>query len=106
MLSDDESVRPEISRGAETAISLDGEFDLSNASALREQLAAAIATEADRIIIDMSGVTFMDSSGLAELVVARNNLAPNRIIEIRHLQPSVRKVFDLTGLSGIFGHDA
>jgi anti-sigma B factor antagonist len=105
MLSDDRSSRSNAPEKGDVAVKLAGEFDLSNASLLRERLAGAIESKASRIVIDMGDVTFIDSSGLAEMVLARNNLASDRSIVISNLRPSVQKVFDLTGLSTLFGCD-
>lgn len=105
MLSNDRSLRSDTPEKGDVAVKLAGEFDLSNASQLRERLAGAIESKASRIVIDMADVTFIDSSGLAEMVLARNNLASDRSLVISNLRPSVQKVFDLTGLSTLFGCD-
>ena len=48
-----------------------GEIDLCTAPALGEALEAA-ADQSDRIIIDLTRVTFLDSSGMAAMVQALN----------------------------------
>jgi anti-sigma B factor antagonist len=48
-----------------------GEIDLCTSPALSDALEQA-AKESDRIIIDLSRVTFLDSSGMAAMVGARN----------------------------------
>lgn len=74
-----------------------GELDASMVPALAAELEAAEASDAQRIIIDLSGVTFMDSSGLHLLLQAeaRSRADSNRLRLIRG--PSrVQKVFKLT----------
>ena len=47
-----------------------GELDLAAAPVVREQLEAAAATGARRVVLDMTAVTFVDSSALRELLRA------------------------------------
>lgn len=54
-------------QGDFTVIELNGEVDLSCSPDARQQILGAI--EADQnVLIDMSGVTYIDSSGIASLV--------------------------------------
>jgi anti-sigma B factor antagonist len=46
----------------------DGRLNMVSAPALREQVAAAIAAGRNRIVVDLGGTTFMDSSGLGALI--------------------------------------
>lgn len=103
MLSDQTPSQPEMSNADEFVVTLEGEFDLSNISILRDELSRAIGSAKACIVVDMSDVTFIDSSGLAELVTARNALAEGRSIVIRQPRPNVKKAFDFTGLSPLFG---
>lgn len=74
-----------------------GEADVLSAPVLRHALADA--TERFRVVVlDLSNVTFLDSTALSVLVVARRRLT----IRITGLRPQVRKVFDITGLSDSF----
>ena len=50
---------------------LSGDLDIACAPALREQLLAVLGPHASRIVVDLSGVTFCDASGLAVLIGAR-----------------------------------
>ena len=58
-------------------VTLAGELDLYNASSVREALFACCAESPERIIIDLSGVKFIDSTALGVLIEARTQL-PNR----------------------------
>ncbi len=51
-------------------VSLRGELDLSNVTALEQQLREAEASDAGRIVVDLSLLEFVDSSGLHTLVQA------------------------------------
>lgn len=53
---------------APTTIQLSGEIDIFTSKALRQSLVAALATSTSTLIIDLSGVTFCDATGLGILV--------------------------------------
>ena len=53
--------------GGFTIVTISGDIDLASVPMLREQLLAQLQPQASRIIIDLSGVTFCDASGLAGL---------------------------------------
>ncbi|HYI62891.1 MAG TPA: STAS domain-containing protein [Acidimicrobiales bacterium] len=65
-------------------------------AAAAEQLMGACG---DRpVVFDLSEVTFMDSSGLAVLV--KTNVAGHPVI-VRNASTTVRRIIDVTGLSGV-----
>jgi len=74
-----------------------GEFDMSTADKLDDAVRAAEATDAKRIIIDLTEVTFMDSTGLKVLLeaAARARANSNRLRLIRGRR-RVQRVFELT----------
>lgn len=51
-------------------IALTGEMDLSNAAEVERELLHVEATAARTILIDLSGLTFMDSTGIRLLIAA------------------------------------
>ena len=53
-----------------TIAALSGELGVACSPALREQLLGVLRPRASRLVIDLSGVTFCDASGLAVLVGA------------------------------------
>src|ERR687884_394282 len=80
-----------------------GEFDLGNAERLRHQWYQVIAeTEPDRVIVDLSDVTFLDSAALSVLaaLVKRQDL---RHGSVAVLNPSAfaLRVMGITGLSRV-----
>jgi len=74
-----------------------GDLDLSSVAALDAEVRAVEATDVDQIIIDLSGVTFMDSTGLRLLVQAdaRSRADSNRLRLVRGSR-RVQRVFELT----------
>ena len=87
-------------------LTLTGEIDLANAENYRAAAEAIIAgCNGDPCFtIDLSGVTFMDSTGLAMLVDIRN-VASDAGMELRldGTPPRVRRLLELTALDDHFG---
>lgn len=76
-----------------------GEVDLTTVDRLGKELATALDQDVSAVVIDLAGVSFLDSSGLYALVRAHNRAKANgRQLSLVNLQPRVRKVFELTGL--------
>jgi anti-sigma B factor antagonist len=61
-------------------------------------LRQAAASKTARLVFDMSGVEFMDSSGIALLASAVQKV---REVELRNPTPIARRLVELTGLAGI-----
>jgi anti-sigma B factor antagonist len=80
-----------------------GEVDVATAPALRDPLLALARRQSSFGIVDMTEVSFIDSTGLSALVTARKRLQTEGC-ELRLVisRPNVRKVFDVTGLSDFF----
>ena len=61
-----------VSDPASATVVLDGEIDIATAPAIRRFLMAAINGGDVHLAVDMSGVTFIDASGIGVLVAAAN----------------------------------
>ena len=59
-----------ISAQPDGVVAVAGELDLYTAPELREQLRATVCGDAERLVVDLREVTFMDSSGLAAIFTA------------------------------------
>ena len=75
-----------------------GELDLTVARALGERLQQLILMDRP-VILDMSGVTFANSTALGLFVTAQKQLRErgHRLV-IRSPQPNIRRLFDMTAL--------
>jgi anti-sigma B factor antagonist len=84
-------------------ITLDGEFDVSNAPEVEQRLSAALGPERGGVLVDLRGVRFLDLTVLQVLLrgVARATERGTRFALIRP-HPLVWRVFVLTGLSERF----
>ena len=76
-------------------------LDASVAPGFRRELEAAIAKGHDRIVLDLSEVTFMDSSGLGAVVAILKALKGGEL-RIVGLQRAVQELFRLTRMDSIF----
>ena len=77
-----------------------GDVDLSTAGTFRAVVAEAIAAGGS-IDVELSGVTFMDSTGLAVLAEALRTLEPPRAMVLNDPSPAVRRLLDISGLGTI-----
>jgi anti-sigma B factor antagonist len=83
-------------------LALEGEFDLAAAPAIREQLTAARAGGARGVVLDMTEVSFLDSSALRELLSAEAALrADGAPLVLAALRPSVSRLLELTRTTGL-----
>ena len=93
-----------VSETAESVVvELAGELDLYNAEELRSALHDAAAREPARLVIDLSGVEFIDSTALGVLVEARRRLANRRAFLLAGAGRDVRRTLEVSGLDRHFG---
>ena len=79
-------------------ISPQGDVDIATAPNLEEDIRAALESSTS-VVIDLSGVTFMDSSGIAVLIRAADTAANrNAVLRVRSSSGQVRRLLELTGL--------
>jgi anti-sigma B factor antagonist len=80
-------------------LKLIGELDLGSVGPIRTACDALIAHRPTRVIVDLSELRFMDSSGLSLLLAVADRVAE---VELREPSALIRKIIDVTGLSTIF----
>jgi anti-sigma B factor antagonist len=89
--------------GQPPTVTLSGEIDLTAQPQLRSCLAKALTARPAQIVIDMTDLTFIDSSGLAALVIAHQQLTPARGGLVLTNVPAVAmRVLEITGLHHVF----
>jgi len=84
-------------------LALYGELDLATAPVFERQLEHARSTRPECLVVDLSGLQFMDSSGLHALLRATRP-APESGQQLQLLRGSraIERVFELTGTAGLF----
>jgi anti-sigma B factor antagonist len=89
----------EVSREDGTAvIRLSGELDMVSVENVRSVIEGALAGHGDRLVFEVSGLEFMDSSGIA-LLISMTRKATT--VEVRNPTAIVRRIIELTGLTDI-----
>ena len=95
--------RHRAAQSSATVVEVAGEIDLYSAPGLRAELGRAVETSdsAPRIVVDLSGVTFLDSTGVGVLVGAlKGAREAGGQLALCSAQARVRRVFEITGLIG------
>jgi anti-sigma B factor antagonist len=86
-----------------TIVVLAGEIDVATAGRVREVLIAVSNSGESNVVVDMTNVTFMDSTGLAALVGPLKRFrSMNGQIVLRSPSRSVKKVLEISGLTRVF----
>jgi anti-anti-sigma factor len=84
--------------GAEAQLAAEGEIDLSTVGELREAVLAA-AQGAERVLLDLTRLDFVDTTGLGCLLELRSTLNGRGVLfEIAADDGPVRQAVDVTGL--------
>ena len=86
-----------------TILAVRGEVDVYTAPRLREKLVELVSQGKYRIIVDLEGVDFLDSTGLGVLVGGLKRLrSHDGDLTLVCTQPRILKVFEITGLTKVF----
>ena len=82
---------------------LEGDIDLHVSPAVTESLNAMIKKKPERLVIDLSRATYIDSAGLAALILAMQEVeAYGGSFFLAGLQETLRSIFETSRLDGIF----
>ncbi len=79
-----------------------GDIDLESSRRLRSDLLDALSTGEERVVVDMTGVDFMDSTGLAALVGAWKVVRDAGSFRVAGANPVVHRVLTITGMEDVF----
>ncbi|MHC0052315.1 STAS domain-containing protein [Actibacterium sp. D379-3] len=86
---------------------MDDRVDAAVAIQFKDRMRELTATPHPRVVMDLSRVAFLDSSGLGAVVAVMKLLTPGRSLDLAGLTPTVAKVFRLTRMDTIFTiHDS
>jgi anti-anti-sigma factor len=87
--------------GGERVVALRGELDIASAPDLERTLLRS-RPAGQRVVVDLAGLRFMDSTGLRVLLRARVASEKGRWeLRMTNVPPNIRRLFDMTGV-----HDA
>jgi len=82
---------------------LEGDIDLHVSPVVTESLNAIIKKKPERIVIDLSHATYIDSAGVAALILAMQEVeAYGGTFLLSGLQETLRSIFEISGLDRTF----
>jgi anti-sigma B factor antagonist len=88
---------------ASNVLPLEGEIDLHVSPRIAAALAAMIEQKPPRLVVDLSAVTYIDSSGLAVLIEGMQNVeAYGGKFILAGLRENVRPIFEIARLDQVF----
>lgn len=84
-------------------LALEGEIDLHQSPQVKEKLHPVIDAKLPRVLVDLSGVSYIDSSGLALLIEAMQRVqAYGGKFALCGLRPTVQTIFEIAKLDQVF----
>ena len=80
-----------------------GDIDMASSPLLRSRLQEAESSRASRVVVDLTGVSYMDSSGVATLVEAMQvSRRAGQQLVLFGMQDRVRSIFEIAKLDSVF----
>ncbi|RWR06656.1 STAS domain-containing protein [Paenirhodobacter populi] len=76
-------------------------LDAAGAIRFKDRMRELTEQPAPHVVLDLSQVAFLDSSGLGALVSVMKELGPRRRLELAGLRPHVEKVLHLTRMNTV-----
>jgi anti-sigma B factor antagonist len=84
-------------------VTVAGEVDMATAPSLRDRLNEAIDDGTPLLVVDLSSVTFIDSTGLGVLIGASKRVGvTDGALRLVIAEPRILKLFEITGLMDLF----
>jgi len=80
----------------------DSRLDAAIAVQFKERFRELTDGDEGRVVLDLTSVGFMDSSGLGALVAIYKHLGQDRIFDLAGLTPPVARVLTLTRMDSVF----
>ena len=92
-----------MARTQPNVLPLEGEIDLHISPEVAESLRTMTAKKPNRVVVDLTKVTYLDSSGLAVLIEAMQNVQKyGGQFAVAGVQESVKHIFDIARLDQVF----
>jgi anti-sigma B factor antagonist len=91
-----------------SVVGVAGEVDVHSAPTLRDGITAELSPSAAAVVVDLTEVGFLDSTGLGALVSARSSASEQGVaLPLVCTSARILKLFKITGLDGVFDiHDS
>lgn len=86
--------------GGRLTLKVDGRLDTNTSPQLEAEITLDGVSE---VVFDLEGLEYVSSSGLRVFMSAQKSMmASGGKVTVMNLNPTVKGVFDITGLSGVF----
>jgi anti-sigma B factor antagonist len=84
-------------------VALEGEIDMHESPQVRERFEPLIAQRTEKVVVDLSRVSYIDSSGLAVLIDAMQRIqAYGGKLALFGIRESVKTIFEIARLDKVF----
>jgi anti-sigma B factor antagonist len=82
---------------------MNGDIDINTSPTVKKSFDEAVKQKKDKVVVNLKGVGYVDSSGLATLVEILKNLrAYGGKLKLTNLSDKVRGLFEITKLDKLF----
>ena len=86
-----------------TVCHIEGEIDINTSPGIKKSLDKLLQAKTPKVIVNLSKVTYVDSSGLATLVeILKNMRSYGGRLRLTNLSPKVKSLFEITKLEKLF----
>lgn len=91
------------SDGKTAVVEANDDIDMHRSTDFQQELMAVLGKDPQRIVVDLSAVSYMDSSGVASLVKLLSRCSRQSVtLKLAGMTPRVRSVFEITKLDSVF----
>lgn len=82
---------------------IEGEIDINSSPSIKKSFDKLLSSKTPKIVVNLSKVTYVDSSGLATLVeILKNMRSYGGRLRLTNLSPKIRSLFEITKLEKLF----
>ena len=82
---------------------VEGEIDINSAPAIKKSFDKLLSSKTPKVIINLSKVTYVDSSGLATMVeILKNMRSYGGRLRLTNLSAKIKSLFEITKLEKLF----
>jgi anti-sigma B factor antagonist len=86
-----------------TVCRVEGEIDINSSPNIKKTFDKLLSTKTPKIVINLSKVTYVDSSGLATLVeILKNMRSYGGKMRLSDMSPKIKSLFEITKLEKLF----
>ena len=86
-----------------TVCHIDGEVDINSSPDIKKSFDKLISKKTPKVVINLSKVAYVDSSGLATLVeILKNMRTYGGRMRLANLSPKIKSLFEITKLEKLF----